>query len=648
MSRFVAPLVSEFDTNGNPLAGAKYEFFEVGTVNQKNTFSDEALTTPNANPVIADASGTFGDIFLNGDYDVTLKTSADVLVEGPDTIREFLTGSQTIAIQELTTATMAANTSRAYTVGDVVDTAEFSTGTDGGATYDVVLTSSVTPNTFNIIIGTADALISFVLRIGANIIPEQWGVIGDDAGVGAANKAAFDLIVTHVNANGGTVYIGPKTYTILGSIAIAANPQVHGIKWIGANAGAGVVSSTLSFPSYVSGQVSGVDLNFNTSNLHLEGFNIVGAGSGVLNDASAVVTGLNQTTSENSPGMYFKDMQFRDWSGDGANIQSGFQQAWVGCAGRGNGQWGIVISGDQAPSFDGGGGQFFTSNGTGGLWIKKGNAFIRGLNLENENIGLKLGVDNATRCKATIIGANLERLNTGSTGIFVAAFSQIFQAQGVQIQGPETNGNTGLYAVYFENMNSYNDFVNLSGIWFSSSDGDGWDNNIYIELAESDSILKTTVSRDSPVTVRAGTIPYVVGAGRTNAKQVRANEFSDDPVIGNAGINNQGTAIQKGIRHTQSIDGSTLDLSAGFMAPIYYLECTGGNITVVLPSGAVAAYDDQEAIFMKIDASANTVTLQTNGTQLINGVNDPVMTAQYENKRLHIPIIGTSLIDLNA
>ena len=95
MTRFVAPIVSEFDVNGNPLAGAKYEFFEPGTLVLKDTFSDKELTTPNTNPVIADASGRFGDIFIAGGYDVTLKNADDVLIFGPEGIDSFTTIGQT-------------------------------------------------------------------------------------------------------------------------------------------------------------------------------------------------------------------------------------------------------------------------------------------------------------------------------------------------------------------------------------------------------------------------------------------------------------------------------------------------------------------------------------------------------------------------
>ena len=69
------------DTNGDPVPGAKLEFFEAGTSNQLDTYSDYALTTPNTNPVVAD-SGGYVTIFLkkNTLYDYTCVDADDVTV----------------------------------------------------------------------------------------------------------------------------------------------------------------------------------------------------------------------------------------------------------------------------------------------------------------------------------------------------------------------------------------------------------------------------------------------------------------------------------------------------------------------------------------------------------------------------------------
>lgn len=76
----------------------------------------------------------------------------------------------------------------------VPTTKERTTGNGGGGTYDVALTSSVTPNTFNIVVGVSDPSISFVLREGDIIDAAQYGVAtgATDAVNFAAGQAAID------------------------------------------------------------------------------------------------------------------------------------------------------------------------------------------------------------------------------------------------------------------------------------------------------------------------------------------------------------------------------------------------------------------------------------------------------------------------
>lgn len=63
--RYSEPNQFEVDRNGVPLAGARLFFFETGTVTPFDTWSDVGLTTPNSNPVPADANGRFGAIWLS-------------------------------------------------------------------------------------------------------------------------------------------------------------------------------------------------------------------------------------------------------------------------------------------------------------------------------------------------------------------------------------------------------------------------------------------------------------------------------------------------------------------------------------------------------------------------------------------------------
>ncbi len=197
-SRFVLPLESTFDINGKPQVGAKLEFFGVGLNTRKDTYSDEARTTLNTNPLIADANGRFGDIWLNGDYDVTLKESDGTALWGPKKIVSSVTNSSAVATQELTVALMAADTNKTYEIADVVQTAENTTGNGGGGTYDCVTVGTTAnvdrPNTYNIIVSTVDATKCFVRRKTVLINPASYGMstTGTDDNNRDALQAIFD------------------------------------------------------------------------------------------------------------------------------------------------------------------------------------------------------------------------------------------------------------------------------------------------------------------------------------------------------------------------------------------------------------------------------------------------------------------------
>jgi hypothetical protein len=75
------------DGNGAPHIAAKAYFYETGTTTPKATYSDAGLTSVNANPVVADANGRFGDIYLvAGRFKVVLTTSADVAIDTLDPV----------------------------------------------------------------------------------------------------------------------------------------------------------------------------------------------------------------------------------------------------------------------------------------------------------------------------------------------------------------------------------------------------------------------------------------------------------------------------------------------------------------------------------------------------------------------------------
>ena len=112
------------DNNGNPLSGGKIFFYETGTDTEKTTYSDEAETIENTNPVLLDAAGRQPDIFFSGEAKVVITTSAGVQIDEADPVGEAATTAAFVAW--LTTLT--------YGVGDLV--------TDPDGNYFVSLTSA--------------------------------------------------------------------------------------------------------------------------------------------------------------------------------------------------------------------------------------------------------------------------------------------------------------------------------------------------------------------------------------------------------------------------------------------------------------------------------------------------------------------------
>jgi hypothetical protein len=114
-------------------------------------------------------------------------------------------------IQVTTTAAMAALASP--TVGDVVQTAEFSTGNGGGGTYDCVTVGTTAnvdlPNTYNIIVSTVDATKCFVLRRESDQDARAWGVVSDGV---ADDRPAINHMLAAVSGAGSIIFDGGQYY----------------------------------------------------------------------------------------------------------------------------------------------------------------------------------------------------------------------------------------------------------------------------------------------------------------------------------------------------------------------------------------------------------------------------------------------------
>lgn len=89
MSGTLAPVArqQQIDENGDPYAGGLLYTYEAGTSTEAETYSDVDLATPNANPIVADASGRFGPIYLSAaSYKFIFKDADGVTIWTQDNI----------------------------------------------------------------------------------------------------------------------------------------------------------------------------------------------------------------------------------------------------------------------------------------------------------------------------------------------------------------------------------------------------------------------------------------------------------------------------------------------------------------------------------------------------------------------------------
>jgi len=92
------PRIQFLDADGDPLSGGKLYTYAAGTTNNLATYSDSALSSANANPVVLDAGGR-ATVFLQPKaYKFTLDNSADVEQWEQDNIYWVPTGADTVEI----------------------------------------------------------------------------------------------------------------------------------------------------------------------------------------------------------------------------------------------------------------------------------------------------------------------------------------------------------------------------------------------------------------------------------------------------------------------------------------------------------------------------------------------------------------------
>lgn len=221
--RFFVPNAQMFNDSGIVLNAGKLYFYETGTSTPLDTYSDEDLTSANANPVVADSAGRFGDIFLkNQKYKVVLKDSTDATIWTADPVSNTdKIGKQTIFIPATAMTATASNPAGGASV------TETTSGRPDILSFDYDATTAeftqfqiAMPKSWDE--GTMTAQFYWT-HIAAGT---AWGVTWDIEGVAVSNDDTIDVAygtTVSVSDTGGTaedMYISAET----GAITLGGSP----------------------------------------------------------------------------------------------------------------------------------------------------------------------------------------------------------------------------------------------------------------------------------------------------------------------------------------------------------------------------------------------------------------------------------------
>lgn len=207
------------------LVGAKLYWYATGTSTPLATYSDNALSVPNANPVVAGADGRFGPIFLqSAAYKYVLKTALGVTLVTRDPI-DGVSGA-TVVLAELAAPSGATLVNFSHSNrgahGEIswklTETASvtdppFSATADGTANDFTAITAAIASGRQVVFpagtykIGTSITLTNVMLLNGAKLKPAAGVVITIGGTLNAPLAQIFDTSL------GGTIVIDPSSDT---------------------------------------------------------------------------------------------------------------------------------------------------------------------------------------------------------------------------------------------------------------------------------------------------------------------------------------------------------------------------------------------------------------------------------------------------
>ena len=295
----LAPFFSTqfFDSNGDPLAGGKLYTYVSGTTTNQATYTSQAGTTANANPIILDSAGRC-DLWLNAtqEYTLVLKTSADVLVDTWDNVVGTANSNEVVtSVNSETGAVTLTAPDIGYSTGTTTD---WFTATDVAGALDQIIDHFAEPaatiaaadvtvaDTGNNFTGTnvETVLAEIDTRLDANVVPSQSGNSGKFL---TTNGTALSWGTPGASGTSSNI-----TASIVGgdmTVSVSSGSQAYGSRSVSASGGSGTYTYrwVIQPEQFLS---SGTDLNemWFTTATNSTSVSVAGTGTTVTNDAEVI------------------------------------------------------------------------------------------------------------------------------------------------------------------------------------------------------------------------------------------------------------------------------------------------------------------------------------------------------------------------
>lgn len=195
--------------NGTPASGAKLNTYLSGTTTPASVYTDVALTTPHANPVVADSLGVFPVIYLaqvSYRFEVTTSTGVVIYPAQDNISAAGATLPSTVTVQGVAGETLVA--------GNVVWLSDGSGSTTAGRWYKTDSTNTYS-STLPAIIGIAGAAIATAATGSIYVNGQVTGLTGLTAGTSYYVSATPGGLTSSAPANSRLVGVADSTTSLV-------------------------------------------------------------------------------------------------------------------------------------------------------------------------------------------------------------------------------------------------------------------------------------------------------------------------------------------------------------------------------------------------------------------------------------------------